>query len=111
MAITQNIIPAEGKRFSPLRESTENTAQLGAESRSRKSPAVPKRPAATAPRSPRDTTTSTPRAATAMPAAPAQPSRSRSTSQPRRAMKIGVEATIQAVVVAWAVTSPFDCSH
>jgi len=34
-----------------------------------------------------------------------------SASQPSSAMKTGVVATIQAVVVAWAVVSPVDCSH
>ena len=46
-----------------------------------------------------------------MPAVRSQPSFSLRKAQPSRAMKMGVVATIQAVVVAWEVCRPGDCSH
>jgi hypothetical protein len=42
------------------------------------------------------------------PAIPPHPSRSRRKIQPRIAMKSGLVETIQPVVVAWDVRSPFD---
>ena len=76
-----------------------------------RSPNVPSWPVASAFTFPLLTTISTPSAASTIPAIRTGPNFSFRISQPRMAMKTGVLATIQAVVVACAVCKPVACSH
>jgi hypothetical protein len=110
-AMTYYIINAARQVFRPLRESMVKMAQLGALIRIRISPGVPNLPETKEIKSPWVITSRTPIAASKIPITWSHFRFSLSTSQPRIAMKIGMLATIQPVVVAWEVTNPVDCSH
>ena len=59
----------------------------------------------------RANTRRTPKAAMRIPTIANPPIFSPKNNHPRSAIKIGMVATIQAVVDAWEVTKPVDCSH